>query len=180
MAAAVERLLRAREQNEPLVIFGDYDVDGVTSTALLLEVLRALGWKADFYLPQPHGRRLRPERRRRGKLPEKISRHAAARRGLRLDRRGNHSLAPRTRRGRHCSGPPSGFQSRAGSRCPGQSAIAASRAECRESSAAKRDCPVDPSTLTLHRTLFRRPRLQTRPCAGQTRTRNRPARRGGI
>src|ERR1035438_4934672 len=45
MAAAVERLLRAREQKEPLVIFGDYDVDGVTSTALLIEVLRALGWK---------------------------------------------------------------------------------------------------------------------------------------
>jgi single-stranded-DNA-specific exonuclease len=51
MAVAVERLLRAREQNEPLVIFGDYDVDGVTSTALLLEVLRALGWQVDFYLP---------------------------------------------------------------------------------------------------------------------------------
>ncbi len=51
MAVAVERLFRAREQNEALVIFGDYDVDGVTSTALLLEVLRALGWKADFYLP---------------------------------------------------------------------------------------------------------------------------------
>ena len=51
MAAAVERLLRAREQNEPLVIFGDYDVDGVTSTALLVEVLRALGWQVDFYLP---------------------------------------------------------------------------------------------------------------------------------
>jgi single-stranded-DNA-specific exonuclease len=51
MAAAVERLLRAREQNEPLVIFGDYDVDGVTSTALLAEVLRALGWQVDFYLP---------------------------------------------------------------------------------------------------------------------------------
>ncbi len=51
MAAAVERLLRAREQDEPLVIFGDYDVDGVTSTALLLEVLRALGWQVDFYLP---------------------------------------------------------------------------------------------------------------------------------
>ena len=33
------------------MIFGDYDVDGVTSTALLLEVLRALGWKADYYLP---------------------------------------------------------------------------------------------------------------------------------
>jgi single-stranded-DNA-specific exonuclease len=51
MDAAIRRLLRAREQNEPLVIFGDYDVDGVTSTALLLEVLRPLGWRVDFYLP---------------------------------------------------------------------------------------------------------------------------------
>jgi single-stranded-DNA-specific exonuclease len=51
MAVAVERLFRAREHNEPLLIFGDYDVDGVTSTALLLEVLRSLGWQADFYLP---------------------------------------------------------------------------------------------------------------------------------
>jgi single-stranded-DNA-specific exonuclease len=51
MAAAVERLFRAREQNESLVIFGDYDVDGVTSTALLVEVLRSLGWKVGFYLP---------------------------------------------------------------------------------------------------------------------------------
>src|SRR6202140_3356566 len=38
MAAAVERLYKARERKEPLVIFGDYDVDGVTSTALLLDV----------------------------------------------------------------------------------------------------------------------------------------------
>ena len=51
MAAAVDRLLRARERSEPLVIFGDYDVDGVSSTALLLEVLRSLGWQVDFYLP---------------------------------------------------------------------------------------------------------------------------------
>ena len=35
MGGAVERLLQAHERNEPLVIFGDYDVDGVTSTALL-------------------------------------------------------------------------------------------------------------------------------------------------
>ena len=35
----------------PLVIFGDYDVDGVTSTALLTEVLRSLGWRVEFYLP---------------------------------------------------------------------------------------------------------------------------------
>jgi single-stranded-DNA-specific exonuclease len=51
MDKAVERLFRAREQNEPLVIFGDYDVDGVTSTALLVEVLRELGWRVEFYLP---------------------------------------------------------------------------------------------------------------------------------
>jgi single-stranded-DNA-specific exonuclease len=51
MAAAVERLLQAREPNEPLVIFGDYDVDGVTSTTLLFEVLGKLGWNVNFYLP---------------------------------------------------------------------------------------------------------------------------------
>lgn len=51
MEPAVERLLAAREQKELVVIFGDYDVDGVTSTALLLEVLRALGWAVECYLP---------------------------------------------------------------------------------------------------------------------------------
>ena len=45
------RLFRARERSERLVIFGDYDVDGVTATALLTEALRALGWTVDFYLP---------------------------------------------------------------------------------------------------------------------------------
>jgi single-stranded-DNA-specific exonuclease len=51
MAAAVERLLAARQRNELLVIFGDYDVDGVTSTALLTETLGALGWRVEHYLP---------------------------------------------------------------------------------------------------------------------------------
>ena len=51
METAVSRLLAAQECEEPLVIFGDYDVDGVTSTALLLEVLRKLGWRAEAYLP---------------------------------------------------------------------------------------------------------------------------------
>src|SRR5687768_15104768 len=36
MELAVVRLLRARERGERLVLFGDYDVDGVSSTALLL------------------------------------------------------------------------------------------------------------------------------------------------
>ena len=51
MAPAVDRLFLARSRDEPLVIFGDYDVDGVTSTALLSEVLTALGWRVHQYLP---------------------------------------------------------------------------------------------------------------------------------
>jgi len=51
MDKAVARLLRARELEESLVIFGDYDVDGVTSTTLLIEVLQTLGWRANAYLP---------------------------------------------------------------------------------------------------------------------------------
>ena len=38
METAVLRLVRAREASEAMVIFGDYDVDGVTSTALLTEL----------------------------------------------------------------------------------------------------------------------------------------------
>ncbi len=51
MDKAVARLLTARERGDSLVIFGDYDVDGVTSSTLLLQVLRALGWQASSYLP---------------------------------------------------------------------------------------------------------------------------------
>lgn len=51
MGGAIERLFLARERGERVVVFGDYDVDGVTSTALLLEVLRSLGWTTDYYLP---------------------------------------------------------------------------------------------------------------------------------
>ncbi len=51
LAAAVARLWQAREQSEPMVIFGDYDVDGVTASALLLQVLRPLGWQTSCYLP---------------------------------------------------------------------------------------------------------------------------------
>lgn len=51
MDRAVDRLLRARESAEPVVIFGDYDVDGVTSTSLMREVLSELGWLVEHYLP---------------------------------------------------------------------------------------------------------------------------------
>jgi single-stranded-DNA-specific exonuclease len=51
MVAAVDRLFQARERKESLVVFGDYDVDGVTSTALLVEVFNHLGWQTNYYLP---------------------------------------------------------------------------------------------------------------------------------
>ena len=51
MDAAVERLWKARENNERLLIYGDYDVDGVSSTALLTEMLTELGWTVQPYLP---------------------------------------------------------------------------------------------------------------------------------
>ncbi|MBC8243052.1 MAG: single-stranded-DNA-specific exonuclease RecJ [Verrucomicrobia bacterium] len=51
MDAAVERLWKARENNERLLIYGDYDVDGVSSTALLTEMLTELGWMVQPYLP---------------------------------------------------------------------------------------------------------------------------------
>src|SRR5206468_22690 len=43
MGAAVSRVLAALDQHERIVLFGDYDVDGVTSLALLDEMLRAYG-----------------------------------------------------------------------------------------------------------------------------------------
>ena len=55
MGSAVERLFAARERQEALVIFGDYDVDGVTATALLLETLRALGWARELLPAAPDG-----------------------------------------------------------------------------------------------------------------------------
>jgi len=51
MDAAVERLWKARENNERLLIYGDYDVDGISSTALLTEMLSELGWTVQPYLP---------------------------------------------------------------------------------------------------------------------------------
>ena len=101
MAAAVGRLFQAREQNEPLVIFGDYDVDGVTSTALLVETLRALGWRVEFYLPNRMEEGYGLSEDGVENCLEKYPVTAAARRGLWFDRRGNHRPVARTWRGRY-------------------------------------------------------------------------------
>lgn len=51
MGAAVERILEAIDARERVVLFGDYDVDGVTSLALLAEMLRAYGADPKLFLP---------------------------------------------------------------------------------------------------------------------------------
>lgn len=49
--AALDRLVAARERGERVAVVGDYDVDGVSGTALLLAVLRFCGLEADAILP---------------------------------------------------------------------------------------------------------------------------------
>ncbi len=51
MDKAAERIATAIKQNEQIAVIGDYDVDGTTSSTLLLQFLRALGRSADVYIP---------------------------------------------------------------------------------------------------------------------------------
>ena len=48
---AVERIILAIQKNEMLCVWGDFDVDGQTSTALLVQTLRALGANVVYYIP---------------------------------------------------------------------------------------------------------------------------------
>ena len=51
MDAAAERLAAAVMSGEQVTIYGDYDVDGATSAALMVELLRSLGHDAGYYIP---------------------------------------------------------------------------------------------------------------------------------
>ena len=51
MDPTVQRILQARERREKVAVYGDYDVDGVTSTTLLVEALRMLGIDVREYIP---------------------------------------------------------------------------------------------------------------------------------
>lgn len=51
LGRAVTRIAQALERHEKIAVFGDYDADGLTSTALLVRVLRALGAEAAAFIP---------------------------------------------------------------------------------------------------------------------------------
>lgn len=51
MSLAVERLFRAVDRKEKVVLYGDYDVDGVTSVALMHLTLAAYGLPTDYFVP---------------------------------------------------------------------------------------------------------------------------------
>jgi single-stranded-DNA-specific exonuclease len=51
MSAAVDRIQYAITHHEPVAIYGDYDVDGVTATALMVEALQKLGANVRGYIP---------------------------------------------------------------------------------------------------------------------------------
>jgi single-stranded-DNA-specific exonuclease len=48
---AAERIARAIRDHEPIVIYGDYDVDGITATAILWHAIRLLGGQVNYYVP---------------------------------------------------------------------------------------------------------------------------------
>lgn len=51
MAEAVPRIRKALKDEEHILIYGDYDADGVSSTALMIHLLRYLGASFDIYIP---------------------------------------------------------------------------------------------------------------------------------
>lgn len=51
MAQAVERILIAVKRKEKVVIYGDYDIDGITASAVMIETMRNLGHEATSYIP---------------------------------------------------------------------------------------------------------------------------------
>ena len=60
---AVSRIRTALEEDRKIAIYGDYDVDGITSVSILWHLLRVLGRKADYYIPHrvDEGYGLNPE-----------------------------------------------------------------------------------------------------------------------
>ena len=51
MEAAVQRIVVAIQNHEPMAVYGDYDTDGVTAVTLLVQVIRAMGGMIQPYVP---------------------------------------------------------------------------------------------------------------------------------
>jgi len=51
MDKAVSRILEAIKKDERMAVYGDYDVDGITATVIMVKALRSLGARCDYYLP---------------------------------------------------------------------------------------------------------------------------------
>ena len=51
MREAVPRIRKALEDREHILIYGDYDADGVSSTSLMIHLMRYLGASYDIYIP---------------------------------------------------------------------------------------------------------------------------------
>lgn len=51
MAKSVERLAKAIDEKQKILVYGDFDADGITSTSVLLKTLRHLGAEVDYYIP---------------------------------------------------------------------------------------------------------------------------------
>lgn len=51
MTKAIDRVNKAIADQEPILVFGDYDADGVSSTTVMMEALREAGAECDFYIP---------------------------------------------------------------------------------------------------------------------------------
>jgi len=52
MTSAVERIRLAQQRRERVGVFGDYDVDGIVSTAILVLALKELGLDVIYRLPE--------------------------------------------------------------------------------------------------------------------------------
>jgi len=54
MAASVDSIRSALERAEPICVYGDYDVDGVSASAILADHLRSMGGQVEVYIPSRH------------------------------------------------------------------------------------------------------------------------------
>lgn len=74
MDVAISRIYRAIAENENIMIFGDYDVDGITATAVMLEFFKHIGSHASYYIPHriKEGYSLQPHHIHSLALPNRI------------------------------------------------------------------------------------------------------------